>query len=706
MAAELSGQWVGPMPVAQFLATFLPTDKDVEFDDTPLGSKEYFNQLEECEIETDMYEPFVKLANSLDFMDEFKFVNTSRYADPAASKGMKNKPDIGVYKTNVDTDKIPTQYSSLEVIWEFKRSNDLVDPFEDPPENLTNEQLAYFSFEPTAQLRVKTRGQLGLYIRNWFARQHRTHGFIVWIGDPYARIIRMDRDGGIVSKKFNFRTTSYLVRFIYRICRADDRARGIDTTVEVVTDKNQIAFVQEKLEQWKPEAPDSYPIYQLGLPNGTSTRKVFVWAPMSEPYSLTGRGTRGYAAWDPVLKKVIFVKDSWRPLAPGMEKETDILQTLNKNEVRNVPKLVCGDDLDGHFTITKDYASKSWNVGGREENLSRRAHIRFGEDFVGIRLHRFSSSKEFLQAVFDAFIAHKDAYEKCRILHRDISGGNVLLNPNGGGILNDWDLARTVTDIENGPRQPTRSGTWQYMSAHLCMNSSKISTLQDDLESFFWLVLYFVLRYMDHNIPQEELPDLMDDIFDSYRNRRGQAFGGQAKLAIIQSVSLTLLAYFEVNQNSPMTTFVERVRRKFDRWYRHCSEIELQARTLRYEEQIEDAGEVVPVSAGSLSLNDHAKMEADFKNALSMITWPSDDKSIDRLAAPKRRLVDVAGSQQSGSKRSRTSNDSSLVGSGSSGVYSTSSLPSGSQRPRGSGRLSKRGLLKPVQKSGSHNRRP
>lgn len=58
---------------------------------------------------------------------------------------------------------------------------------------------------------------------------------------------------------------------------------------------------------------------------------------------------------------------------------------------------------------------------------------------------------------FNAFLAHRDAYEKCGILHRDVSGNNVMMKDDGGGILNDWDQARKVVDMVNGPRQWSRS---------------------------------------------------------------------------------------------------------------------------------------------------------------------------------------------------------------------------------------------------------
>ena len=37
-------------------------------------------------------------------------------------------------------------------------------------------------------------------------------------------------------------------------------------------------------------------------------------------------------------------------------------------------------------------------------------------------------------------VAHGAAYEEAKVLHRDVSGGNVLIDQNGQGILIDWDM--------------------------------------------------------------------------------------------------------------------------------------------------------------------------------------------------------------------------------------------------------------------------
>ncbi|PBK63812.1 hypothetical protein ARMSODRAFT_1007552 [Armillaria solidipes] len=80
-------------------------------------------------------------------------------------------------------------------------------------------------------------------------------------------------------------------------------------------------------------------------------------------------------------------------------------------------------------------------------------------------------------------------YENCRLLHRDFSGGNTLILPNGEGMLNDWALAIHVDGPEKDPRQVTRTGTWRYISTMLLENPLKANDLQEDLESLVHVVM-------------------------------------------------------------------------------------------------------------------------------------------------------------------------------------------------------------------------
>jgi len=54
-----------------------------------------------------------------------------------------------------------------------------------------------------------------------------------------------------------------------------------------------------------------------------------------------------------------------------------------------------------------------------------------------------------------ASVAHTAAFFKAKVLHRDISVGNIIIH-NGEGLLIDWDLA-VVTDKQSGPKRKERT---------------------------------------------------------------------------------------------------------------------------------------------------------------------------------------------------------------------------------------------------------
>ena len=56
----------------------------------------------------------------------------------------------------------------------------------------------------------------------------------------------------------------------------------------------------------------------------------------------------------------------------------------------------------------------------------------------------------------------KVAFTNAKILHRDISTGNIMISPEGRGILNDWDHALRQT-LKNLPH-PTRTVRLHFFS--------------------------------------------------------------------------------------------------------------------------------------------------------------------------------------------------------------------------------------------------
>ncbi|KIM56065.1 hypothetical protein SCLCIDRAFT_71292, partial [Scleroderma citrinum Foug A] len=122
---------------------------------------------------------------------------------------------------------------------------------------------------------------------------------------------------------------------------------------------------------------------------------------------------------------------------------------------------------------------------------------------VGRRLTDFICTRDLVNAVRDAIIALWEAFELAKILHRDISVGNIVIILNGNGkfmkaLLIDWDLCKDITKL--GARRRDRTGTWQFMSAALLRDVDKEHTIGDDLESSLHVLTWTMLRYVPHNI--------------------------------------------------------------------------------------------------------------------------------------------------------------------------------------------------------------
>ena len=66
--------------------------------------------------------------------------------------------------------------------------------------------------------------------------------------------------------------------------------------------------------------------------------------------------------------------------------------------------------------------------------------------------------------------AHKEAFEKAGILHRDISVGNILITPDGRGLLIDWELCKRVKDLANGARLSERTVRLSLPAIYISLN--------------------------------------------------------------------------------------------------------------------------------------------------------------------------------------------------------------------------------------------
>lgn len=232
-----------------------------------------------------------------------------------------------------------------------------------------------------------------------------------------------------------------------------------------------------------------------------------------------------------------------------------------------------------------------------------------------------------------------------------------MMSVDGRGILNDWDHARKISDIANGPRQFSRSGTWHFMSVFLLEKPHKVQDLQDDIESFFYVILYHVIRYMNHN-KLSEVTNIMEKVFDDYTEHAdGQLTGGSGKSGMITR-RLHVEKDFEIPSNRPLNSWLQYMLNSLKEWLFHIESFDKPCYWA--EDKDDDGGEIVsanqdetgnmgvgpnskaasfhqravnPLAASEhLKLHNHRLIEAKWRALLNKGEWPANDGPVDHLS--------------------------------------------------------------------------
>lgn len=365
---------------------------------------------------------------------------------------------------------------------------------------------AFFSrygvVEPFLQISTgyKSITQIAKYAARMLDRQHRVFLFMIYIIQTRARLICWDRSGAAVSENIDLKKNpGQLLNFISRFATMTPEERGHDPTANLATEKQitrlrtycsqhetrlTTRFVKEILDNIR-----LFPIYQVRCQvidtpqiNADSSqpppsRQFLIGRYLSASQSLTGRATRGFIAFDIDKERLVFLKDYWRPDAEGVYSEMDVYARLNEKGVGHVATAIGGGDVGG----PRVQVTRNQELVPETKRSKARIHHRVILEQVGLPLETYPTSKDMINIVLGALVGmsqfnsllmffwliqlhagHQEAWEKAKILHRDISVNNILVDVNsstggGTGFLIDWDLCESREDMGKEATQNGRT---------------------------------------------------------------------------------------------------------------------------------------------------------------------------------------------------------------------------------------------------------
>ncbi|KAH9017118.1 hypothetical protein EDB83DRAFT_2571598 [Lactarius deliciosus] len=601
MAFDACEKFVGPMPVELFLSEFVPEA------------------------------PKIRLIEDAGICPNLKFFNTTH----CISANLK--PDIAIY-SGIDRND-PGTHSGGQRSLDWTAVDLWV-------ENKNEKDDVFRDLEEMGREATKISGQLIAYTSAIHRSQFRVFSFSVVLFGNIGRLLRWDRSGVIYTEPFNWSTQpDTLFEFLWRLNFLSDVKRGYDTTVTSVADDEAESALSklrtyEGLENVAKADLHKFLVRDDHTLNGQIKYYIApsaVW----DSESLFGRSTFGYIAYDPDTTNLVYLKDFWRTDRDGIQKEGDVYRELHDAQVPNIARLGLAGDVPllpecgrtdcpaVQRTMTQEFV-KDWCPG--QPCVDPYVHYRLVLETLGSPLNTFKSTRELCKVIRDAITAHTGAYERVGILHRDVSAGNILITDNGSGILIDWDLSKKVVKGGSGTqRQHSRTGTWQFISiARLQKPSIRPHEVSDDLESFFWVLLYLVAKCRGPKNLSKQMQivfDQSDDMDDD-----GIIRGGRGKLYCLRQGTLGPRIVHGFVQ-TPCKDIIEDLRSLFNNLYLYVEPLaditpsmELDINSDREkDERVQDAIKKLRSSEEVLSIiNEHLESSLESR-------WDDNDGSRDKV---------------------------------------------------------------------------
>ncbi|KAH9835393.1 uncharacterized protein C8Q71DRAFT_117894 [Rhodofomes roseus] len=525
-------------------------------------------------------------------------VNDCTDPDDDDSDSYTDNTDWGAYEEDIpvlDTPEARTRWAwiSLAIIVKMRHK---ASPFE----FMNDMTESFLRYNPRGNGKAdRSLGYLAECVSKVFRRQHRLHCFTIYVCKGKARVVRWDRAGAVVSTPIDFVEDPRPLQMVFwRYACMTQVQRGFDPTVSLAT-KAEIDAMRacQAPNEWADKcrqdalSQPGWPVYKVKMPAESfvdqrdfkpllddmiiKTRNTIddrmptgeepcflVGKPFHASEWPIGRGYRSYVTYEVALDRLVVVKDYWRPDTPGLIPEGEALATLRRNGVQKAPTpIAAGCVISDSGDVQTTYAQDYWPAyRGAKSKPPVQRHYRLVIEEIGCPLESHQSAEFLTSHLYEAIDAHRQAWE-VRILHRDINPRNMIIydvdTPGGCitiSILDGWDVCQTEEFINAvTASRPGRAGTWQFMSARLLSKPAKKHEVEDDLESFVYVLWWMCHRFYTPELHLRPLLRYIATTYDSWHDTHKQEpVGGGWKSSLMSNGGTGVMGRFRSDTGTPL----------------------------------------------------------------------------------------------------------------------------------------------------------
>ncbi|KAF8643424.1 hypothetical protein AX16_009033 [Volvariella volvacea WC 439] len=318
--------------------------------------------------------------------------------------------------------------------------------------------------------------QLAIYARECFATQlNRRFVYTLWFTEDTLAVHQFDRSGCIWSEAIRIHDSpEHVVRWILGVSSSDEAAMGFDTTIRW---RGRRRYVQTLNYQQEPAE------YEIDL-NEEIRHSSCIVGPGTTFWPLIG----DEGAW--------LMKEYWRELKAPREEEF-LVVARGLQGVAQVVSYEVGE-------TTSDIRGVEQSMDFRPRQFVRITHKQYGSP-----ISQFRSPLQLLRVFRDAVQGHQNILNK-GILHRNVSCENIVLAnkddafDNSGVLIN---LSHAIWDYKSRNwDDPWPSGMCPFQSIVVLEGGNGRYTFLDDLESFFYVLLFICVGYDAPGKRKEQLP--------------------------------------------------------------------------------------------------------------------------------------------------------------------------------------------------------